>query len=389
LDFVRAVHHMGGYRGIQSFQRFGLLMRSGKAYLATPLSRVETSSEPSSNLLDELDRHQWLDRFRRFASGDNIANRFLSLRKQLEDRLFDLSGRRLMPAEAQSLFVLLGEIQQALSVSSKARDKDKGSVNPVPRLSEKWAAAADDGSPAFRIAKALAGLRGTGNEPLPLRAQWFPVQREKDQWMTADVDEKVRIFTGQRGRLSETLMALLERRLWLAERFEMKDKPLDSTAGATLEDISAFLRNDRMDARIAALLPGLCLCDIPQDVEQSAGEGTPPAAFSLLKLTLTPDRVLRNLGRLSEQEHLPIPAGMVAQLASGNHDDRAVEIAWRRLRGSGLASAFALDTLPELRGIDPLRAAAALLIPLRYGATAALARQALKTLEPETERESA
>lgn len=289
-----------------------------------------------------------------------------------------------MPAEAQSLIVLLGEIQQALSVSSKARDKDKDGVNPVPCLSEKWVTAADDGSPAFRIAKALAGLSGTGNERLPLRAQWFPVQREKNQWMTADGDEKVRIFTGQRGRLPEVLTALLERRLWLAERLEMKDKPLDSPAGATLEDISAFLREDSMDARIIALLPGLCLCDIPQDVEKSAGEGMVPAAFCLLKLALTPDRVLRSLSRLGEQERLPVPADMVAKLASGNRGNRAVEMAWRRLRASGLMPAFALDALPELRGIDPLRMAAALLIPLHYGATAALARQALKTREPET-----
>ncbi len=381
LDFVRAIHHLGGYRGIRSFQRFGLLNRKGDAYFATPLSRVEVADEPTSNLIDELDKQQWLDRFRRFASSDNTANRFLSLRKQLEDRLFDLPGRRPTPAEAQSLLVLLGAIQSALSNSQKGRE----AVPPAPRLSEKWVATADDSTPAFRIAKALAGLRGVGDEPLPLRAQWFPVQREKNQWMTADAVEKVRIFTEQRGRLSETLMAFLGRRLWLAKRLQMKDKPLDSPAGVMLDDIDAFLRDDFMDARIAALLPGLCLCEIPQDVEKSAGAGKVPAAFGLLKLALTPDRVLQSLGWLGEQEHLPVPTGMVAQLASGNRSNRAVEMGWRRLRASGLKPEFALDALPELCGIDPLRTAAALLIPLRYGATAALARSALKTPELEFE----
>jgi CRISPR-associated protein Csx17 len=385
LDFVRAVHHMGGYRGIQSFQRFGLLMRSGKAYLATPLSRVETSSEPSSNLLDELDKKQWLDRFRRFASGDNAANRFLALRKQLEDRVFDLSGRQLKPAEAQSLLVLLGGIQSAVSSSQRGRE----AVRPIPRLSEKWIAAADDGTPAFRIAKALAGLRGVDGEPLPLRAQFFPVQRKTNQWMPPDVDEKVRVFTGQRGRLIETLTTLLERRLWLAERLEMKDKPLDSSSGATLDDLTAFLRDDRMDARIAGLLPGFCLCEIPQDVEKSASNSVAPAAFSLLKLVLTPDRVLRSLGRLDEGGRLPVPVGMVAQLASRHRDERAVEIAWRRLHSSGLAPAFAPESLPQLGGIDPLRAAAALLVPLRYGASATLAQQVLEVLELEIEHQPA
>src|SRR5690606_27763702 len=60
LDFVRAVQHLGAYRGVRSFQRYGLLMRSGKAYLATPLARVAVSEAPTSSWIDELDGHDWL-----------------------------------------------------------------------------------------------------------------------------------------------------------------------------------------------------------------------------------------------------------------------------------------------------------------------------------------
>src|SRR5690606_5788044 len=144
LDFVRAVHHLGGYRGIRSFQRFGLLMRSGKAYLATPLSRVQVGNEPASPWLDDLDQSQWLERFRQFARGDNTANRFRVLRKRLEDALFALSGRNPSTAETQALLILLGEIQSALSISQKARE----SIRPIPRLSETWVAIADDDTPA-------------------------------------------------------------------------------------------------------------------------------------------------------------------------------------------------------------------------------------------------
>lgn len=381
LDFVRAVQHLGGYRGIESFQRFGLLMRSGKAYLATPLSRVEISDHPRSRWLDDLDRNHWLDRFRQFARGDNTATRFRVLRKQLEDRLFALSGREPSKAQAQSLLILLGQIQLALSNSAKARE----AVRPIPRLSEQWVVAADDGTPAFRIAKALAGLRGVRDEPLPLRAQLFPVQRKYNQWMTPDANEKARIYTAQKGRLIDTLRALLERRLWLAEKLEMQDKPLDSTAGTTLEDINGFLRDDAMDERIAALLPGLALCEIPQDIERGAGAGTVPAAFALLKLSLTPDRTLRSLGLLPENMRLSVPAGMLAQLAAGNQGNRAVQSAWRRLRASGLYPLFSPDALPGEDSISPLRASAALLIPLRYGATAELARDVLKHVQPELE----
>ncbi|HET8553405.1 MAG TPA: type I-U CRISPR-associated protein Csx17 [Rhodanobacteraceae bacterium] len=386
LDFVRAVHHMGGYRGVRSFQRFGLLMRSGKAYLATPLSRVEVTDEPRSNLLDELDKHGWLDHFRQFARGEHTANRFKMLGHQLEDRLFTLSGRKPAPEQMQSLLVLLGDIQKALAMSSAAMD---GARRPIPRLSEYWTIAANDHTPAFRIAKALAGLRGTSDEALPLRAQLFPVHRKYDQWTTPESGEKVRIHTNWKGRLVDALCSLLTHRLQLAERLGMKDKPLTSPAGASLDDVTAFLQDDHMDARIAALLPGLCLCTIPEDTDHTTGEGTLPAAFGLMKLALTPDRTLRsidikNTPLLSESEHVPIPAGLVAQLAAGNHDNRAVETAWRRLRASGLAPLFpTTSALPTLPAGQAKRAAAALLIPLRFGATASLARTLLA--EPETE----
>jgi CRISPR-associated protein Csx17 len=381
LDFVRAVQRLGGYRGITSFQRFGLLMRSGKAYLAAPLSRVEVSNEPQSRWLNDLDKHQWLERFRQFSRTDNAATRFKMLRKRLEDRIFALSGRELSKAEARSLLTLLGEIQSALSRSQKAHE----TVRPIPRLSERWVLAADDGTPTFRIAKALAGLHGVGEEPLPLRAQLFPVHRRYEQWMTPEANENVRFNTGQKRQLVDTLCTLLERRLWLARRLEIKDKPLDSAAGITLEDLNAFLRNDSMDAQIAFLLPGLCLCSIPEDTEKGSGAGSVPSAFGLLKLSITPDRTLRSLGLLPQGSQVPLPTGLVAQLASGNYDNRAVKAAWRRLRSSGLTPVFDdEDSLPGRESLNPTRAGAALLIPLSYGATAALARSVLKRSEPET-----
>ncbi len=379
LDFVRAVQHLGAYRGVQSFQRYGLLMRSGKAFLATPLSRVEVSETPTSSWLDELDANGWLDRFRRFANEANTAVRFKMLRKRLEDRLFALAGKIPSKPDTQALLTLLGEIQSALKVSSKARE----AVRPVPRLSERWVIAAADDTPAFRIAKALAGLRGVGDEPLPLRAQLFPVDRRFDQWLAPEAGEKHRICDGPQGRLVDTLPSLLERRLWLAERLAMTDNPMQSAAGATLNDIAGFLRDDGMDARINDLLPGFALCDIPEDIDRSAGDGAVPAAFALMKLALTPERTLCSLGVLAEGQHLPVPAGMLAQLAAGNHDNRAVISAWRRLRASGLSPLFAPGALPTLAGVDPKRAAAALLVPLRFGVTAALVRSVLK--QPETE----
>ncbi len=393
LDFVRAVHRLGGYRGIDSFQRYGLLMRSGKAYLATPLARVEVSQTEKSEWLDELDQHDWLTRFRRAYQGENVANRYLALRRQLEGALFDLAGHQPTPVEAQTLLRLLGDIQSALSVRAlSSNKKEQELVPPVPRLSERWVQAADDGTPAFRIARALSGLSGTKDTPLPVRAQLFPIHPRSNNWMVVarkakdaanDPACRIRIHTEVKSNLPDMLIALLERRLWLAEQFKMPDKPLRSPAGIDLDDLLAFLRSDHMDRHIAALLPGLSLCSIPQDTERAAGEGAVSAAFAILKLCLTPDAILHDLNLSSEQDHVPVPPGLLAQLAAGNAENRAVRMAWQRLRASGLSPLFARDALPELGNIDPRRAAAGVLIPLRFGATGALGRVALDTRETE------
>jgi len=86
---------------------------------------------------------------------------------------------------------------------------------------------------------------------------------------------------------------------------------------------------------------------------------------------------------------MPVPSGLVAQLRAGNAGNRAVQSAWRRLRSSGLSPAFSSAALPREESILPQRAAAALLIPLRYGATAALARSVLKPIPNETDHEAA
>jgi CRISPR-associated protein Csx17 len=137
-----------------------------------------------------------------------------------------------------------------------------------------------------------------------------------------------------------------------------------------------------MDEGIAVLLPGLSLCTIPLEI-RSNDNGAVSAAFALLKLSLTPDSILRSLGLLPEGQHLSLPAGLPAQLAAGNRGNRAIATAWRRLRTAGLAPLFSPDALPTLGDIDPLRTCAALLIPLRYGAVGALARSVTKQSEPD------
>lgn len=383
LDMLRALSSLGVDRGVTAFERYGIYERRGKGYFVTThIGHYAVRSVQAENwILSDLAKDGWLRKFRNYSQDKKTANRFIALCKRLEDRLFDLSERAPSGAEVQALLALLGEIQSALASSSKARE----AVDPLPRLSVRWIQAADDLTPAFRIARALVGLRDGNKYSLPLCAQLFPVHpRYPHKWIEVanefgnDPSSRIRIYTGTAGSLSNTLRNLLDRRLLLAEKLEMEDKPLGSSAGATLDDVAAFLQGHSMDRRITALLPGLSLCSIPEEDDRSSGDGALPAAFALLKLCFAPDSILRSLHVLEQSRSLPVPVGILAQLASGHKPERVTLTAWRRLHASGVNLVFSPDALPSFDGISPQRMAAALLIPLRYGAYARLAQNLLK-----------
>jgi CRISPR-associated protein Csx17 len=377
LDFVRAIYHLGVYRGISAFQRYSFLPRSGTAHLAVPTGRFPVHSRPVARWLDDLDRHNWLDRFRCFvqkAQRDETHGSLRRLGRRLENYLFDLSGRDPSSDEAQSLLSLLGEIQGALARNKEARKW----VNPIPCLTEEWIEKANNATPPFRLALALAGLYGADDAPLPLRVQLFPLHHGENRWRDPASDESPPFRPLLRGRLVDTLIEALQRRLRLADFHQMTDKPLMSCATASLDDLARFLQDSDMDSRIAALLPGLALCRIPWMDKPPPARIELPATFGLMKLVMTPDLTLQRLGYLKANERVPVPRTMLAELIGGCAK-RAVQTAWRRLRASGLSPLFQLRDLPTLVGIDPRRAAAALLIPLHPSAVARIAQRCLYT----------
>ncbi len=389
LDFVRAVHRLGGYRGVDRFQRYGLLMRHGKAYLATPLERVQVTADPQTNWIDELERKDWLAKFRKFSSGKSAPSRFADLYHRLENAIFVMAQRQPSTEKTQCLLILLGEIQGALSCSIKAQD----SVPPIPQLSTSWAREANDESPEFRIAWALAGLRGTRENAFPVRLQLFPIHHANfNEWLIkACKNEKnkrepvcrIRAQVSAKHDLVATLIELARLRLSLPARLNFEDKPLNSNAGIDLGDLCNFLNSDRLDVKIAGLLRGLSMCEIPVDIDQKSGEGPIPAAFTLCKLALMPDSALKSLGALPKDKHLPASPQILNKLASGGpaHAEQAIVFAWRRLRSSGFDLALPFDKLPNLVGIDPRRLAAALVIPLKYGAIRTLSNVVLSDKE--------
>lgn len=388
LDFARAVATLGVSRGFREFQRYGFLMRAGKAYLATPLGRRAVTTSLGAQLVAELDAGEWLKRVRQAGDQPSQARQIV---KRLEDALFGLTERRSDGIE--KVLIALGNVVAWLALSPSGR---KAVRTPPPPLSPKWMREADDNTPEFRVAAALASI---GSSPMeldsdkrapPMAAHFAPIDEKRffhggqlsklRAWAEGDPPPTV-VWGG--GNLTSNLIAVLERRLVEASIRGLAEKPLAAATRASLGDVVAFLLSDDFDdARCAALLAGLAWAK-PGRLRSRRTTDTysgVPFAYAAMKPIFTPDDALRLARNLPEEVRVPVPPGIVTRLRSGagQHDGRATDAAVRmalaRARASGLPSPFDPAESPgrgthEGRnligaGIPADRLAAALLIPI-------------------------
>lgn len=367
LDFARAVARLGVDRGISAFQRYAFVMRSGKAFLATPLSRLAVRRNAHADLIDEFEQRDWLGRLQRYARDDKASNAFRAVAARLDAALFALTqspGRTVI----QDVLRQLGRIEGLCATSAQTRD----TIGPVPLLSAQWAQRADDGSPEFRIALALAGLslrweEGDRARTLGMRAHLAPVAPDGRSW-----DDNARLTCWGAGPVERNLAAVLYRRRLEAVRMNADGELLRSRTGATLTDVQCFLDRQTDDRRIAELLAGLACADLGEVTTSLASEDqTPLPAYALLKPFFSSESLLRKLQWLPPDRSLRLPAEIPARLASGDVAT-ALSIAWQRLRALGVTLPGRQP--PGATGLDGPRLLAALMIPITFAETGRLLR---------------
>ena len=392
LDFARAAASLGTSRGVSGFVRYGFVMRSGKAYLAAPLGTLRVGSRTAEGveLISDLDASGWLSRIRRLARDKGTPARARTAVKHLEDALFAMSEAHVSPRSVQSALGALGDLVGWLRDNRDA----PGKISPPPRLSYKWVRMANDETPEYRVAAALASLGwSSGENPrqdtptegeapstdpaediaapkkrialaahlASLDAETIPKRRRG--W---DTQNQTRMVWGA-GSLESNLIAVLQRRLI----DESIAAPLDAAAPARLADIAAFLEEDFDDERCARLLTGLVWAQpstwlpfVKQPLRPVV-----PFAYAAIKPIFAPDASLKALaekGLVPQDCKLPIPPGLVSRLRSGGIKE-AVSLVLARARASGIACPFANLGIPQSARIGR-RLAAALLIPLdEYG----------------------
>lgn len=389
LEFARAVTNLGVSRGFSAFERFGFVMRSGRSFLATPLGRRSVDVSPASSLVEDLDRDGWLERVRRSgrAAGTSATGR--TAIKRLEDAVFALVESS-SPLTVQRAIIELGRVCCWLSTSPKGRELSR---TPPPPMTRRWFRQADDESPEFRVAAALAGLGLDWRDPAqsegrvaddstsivdgektwPMALHFGPVSESgfmhRRTWANA-VGER-NVVWGSDG-LIPNMLGVLERRLVEGRIRELDDKPLGSATCARRADVVAFLSGTFDDARCAALLAGLIW--VRPTFLRIATNRSPlaiPFAFAALKPIFTPDWALRDLGVLPAGR-LPVPLEVLSRLRTARGVDEAVRIGLGRARSAGIACPFYESwTRPRTGtvghpgfGVSARRLAAALLIPL-------------------------
>ena len=404
LDAARSVARVGQARGIGSFERYSLIQPDSKMpYQATPLGRFNAPVRPRTDLIADLEVHGWLESARRLAGGATAPSYAAATMRRLQDALFQMTDEGQSGEGTRSALIALGGFVRCMTINRNLRE----ALRPPPVVSRGWIHAADDGSPEFRVATALAGLglagRGEGGEEaavigaadnaagaqqspraLPMAAHLAPIDEDRysidrqSRWSENATNPNV---VWGSGSLVTNMIAVLERRLVDATIRGLPDKPFSGAAHARLDDVAAFLSGDFDDSRCAALLAGLIWVR-PTHLRTNTNARTSPAAFAYaaLKPIFTPDETLRRIGYLTGTSRLPVPRELVPQLRAGGNrgdgraSDAVVRIALARARGSGIPSPFDSarsggrpGTAERSRygaGIPSDRLAAALLIPI-------------------------
>jgi len=180
LDFARAAGELGVARGIDAFERYTILERSGQANLAVSAGRVEVAPRAAAAALASIDR--WLGRLLMLAGGDSCPTGVAREIRRLERGCFAMAARGESP-DALAVLDQMGVVEGALARSTTAIAKGLRPLRGAP--AEPWIAAADDGSHEFAMAVSMASLR-TDDHAVPTIRDYLHGTRERGTEFDAD-----------------------------------------------------------------------------------------------------------------------------------------------------------------------------------------------------------
>lgn len=377
LDFGRAIARLGVARGITAFQRYGFIERNGQANLAVPLGRWAVRAQPHQDLVDEV--AGWVERLRRAGDAKGAPASVGRAARSCEDAMLACCRDGRDPRRWQALLVALGAAEAGLVASPRFTGEKR--LQPLPRLSAGWLAAADDGRAELRLALALAGQHGPSTDwsspdlADPVRRHFLPLDRTGQRFDVRDealAPSAAAVCVGD--SLLAVAIALVRRRVMEAGRRGLAHLPLLPVRGseAPVEDVAAFLEGEVDDDAVLALARPLMALDwrrfrSPFTRHRGPNARGDLALYGIFRLAHWPGRIA--MAGSMEATAVPLDPSVFARLAAGDVQ-RAGDAAFRRLSAAGLR-----PYVRSMVGAPPLaqRLAAALAFPIRAVDAAALA----------------
>ena len=361
VDFARAIASLGTDRGVDAFQRYGFHVRNGLAYFAVPLGEWQVGEREAVDLLGEID--SWLETLRRAGEHDHAPAALARCARAVDDAIMALCHDD-RPTVVQDLLIALGEVDKVAARSPGARELLR---SPLPMMSARWAEYADDQSPEFRLAQALAAC--------DLRPSIVPCERTRGRLAWSESSSREVVWTTE--DIVTNLGRLLRRR---ALSPEFPRWPVS----ARFSDLAAFIDGELDDRRLEGLVRGLALLAwqpvVPEAPERHLG-GSSPSAYPLLRAAYAlRTGAFQSRDFLTPVEpHVPT-TGLLERALVGDLLE-ATRLAERRLRSAGARLRFGPQFQPVQRA---RRIAAALAFPLSDAADAAL-RKFITVWEPQGE----
>lgn len=328
LQFAEAACSLGVDRGISHFVRYSLVKRRGDSYIALPAGLFPTAYRTVADRIRELST--LLDRLDRADLPDSVG----SLRRRVDAAIYDALLRG-GSDRLRTVMLSFGRVLRFLA-------QREGMVWLPPELdAAQWIADCGE-TREVRMAAALASIydRDSGG----IRENLFAGARCA--------------WTGR--NLADRMVSVLEKRLRTAVANESEHNPLRGACQVDPGDVTLFVEGSVDDSVIEDLLFAFTCLNWKGYSGGPEGEHAEVLpVFAMLKHLFLASPVEVN----GESKLLRADARIPALLRARHLSD-AADLAVHRLRVAGLNP---LEV--EYRGgVDPLRLAASLLVPVRTGA---------------------
>ncbi len=265
LDAARAVSLLGVSRGVTAFERFAFAERNGQSNLAVPVGRWPVEPQPRVRLLEEID--PWLGLLRSRSSGNGAPASLAHAARRIESAMFNVC-RETRSARWAALLEEIAAAEDLLVARPKSAVELR--LQPLPRLSPEWIVAANDDSPEFRLAAAVASQYAPGDRKRaaeqrlgPIRANCLPLEPQHFRRFNANahglVQDPAVVWQGRDTVVD--LAAIVLRRITDAGRKGHEGFPLRGVVPARLDDVDAFLTGQVDTRRLGRLARGLMALD--------------------------------------------------------------------------------------------------------------------------------